>query len=397
MTIGADPRPAGPATGWIERNGWLLAAVWLVFLVFPAITIASLDDETARTKWAAIGLLLVFSALYISGFHIQNKAENEARAQPEVEHDLPNGWYHLVGLVLTTVALYALVDLPAIGVVPFVVSFAVFLFPWPVVFVVFAVGVGVTVGLPLADGSFGDLWFMSLIILAVGGATMLIRVVESHQVEQTRLRTVLAVSDERTRVARDVHDVLGHSLTAVVLKVELARRYLADVDPDDPIQRERIDACRAQLDELEAISRGALAEIRSTVGGLRAANLSDEVTVARTVLADAGVGLLVTGEVNDVPEHQRPTMAWVVREAVTNIVRHARASQCHIELAPADGPVLLRVSDDGVGIAGNTAGNGLRGLQERVEAVGAELRVGWPDDSNGMRTGGGTRVEVVVG
>ncbi len=394
--MSTDPRPAGPATGWIERNGWLLAAIWLVFLVFPAITIASLDDETTATKWASIGLLLVFAAIYVSGFHIQNRAENVARAKPEVAPDRPSGWYHLAGLVLTTLALYALVDLPAIGVVPFVVSFAVFLFPWPVVLAVFAVGVGVTVALPLAAGAFGDLWFMTLIILAIGGATMLIRVVEGHQVEQTRLRTVLAVSDERTRVARDVHDVLGHSLTAIVLKVELARRFLADVDPDDRAQRDRIDACRAQLDELEAISRGALAEIRSTVGGLRAANLADEVTVARTVLADAGVGLLVTGEVNDVPEHQRPTLAWVVREAVTNVVRHARASQCHIELAPGGGPVLLRVTDDGIGLDGRPAGNGLRGLHERVEAAGGELRIGWPDDSNGLGSGG-TRVEVVVG
>src|SRR5690606_26924226 len=182
-----------------------------------------------------------------------------------------------------------------------------------------------------------------------GVAAMLIRSVETAQSRQADLRTQLALSDERNRVARDVHDVLGHSLTAIVLKAELCQKLLDGVDPDDAGSRATISTCREQLGELRGVGRGALAEIRATVGGLRAADLADEVTVARAVLADAGVDLLVTGDVADVCEQHRPVLVWVVREAVTNVVRHAQASRCHIELGPprSAAPVVLRISDDG--------------------------------------------------
>ncbi len=381
--------------GWIERNGWLLAAVWLVFLIFPLLTILEADDITTGAKVAAVVLIVIFCAIYIHGFQIQHQAEMTARDRLYSGIDLPDGRLHLAGLITASLTLYAVVELPAIGVVPFVVSFAVFHFAWPVVGAIVGLALVVTLGVPLLVGGLGDVWFLSLIVVAVTVATVLIRVVETHQVAQTRLRTGLAVSDERSRVARDVHDVLGHSLTAVILKAELAGRMLDGVDLDDEDDRERVESCRAQLAELQSISRSALAEIRSTVGGLRAANLADEVTVARTVLADAGVDLLVTGEVASVPEHQRSMLAWVVRESVTNVVRHAQAKTCHIELAPGPGPVVLRVSDDGVGLGSSNGeadpgrlGNGLRGLQERVEAGGARLRLG---------SDGGTQIEVAVG
>jgi two-component system sensor histidine kinase DesK len=301
---------------------------------------------------------------------------------------------------------YLVAGVAALGTVTFVVAFAVFHFPWPAVWAIIATGLAVTALVPIALGVFDELWFLTLITAAVSGASVLIRVAETHQADQAHLRTRLALSDERSRVARDVHDVLGHSLTAVILKVELCQRLLDGVDTAASADGERIEVCRGQLAELDSISRSALAEIRSTVGGLRATNLADEVTVARTVLADAGVDLLVTGDVADVPEGQRPMLAWVVREAVTNVVRHAKAERCHIALAPT-GPVLLRVTDDGVGLAASGEGNGLRGLRERVAAAGGLLRIesgsiesGSVDsgdlESTGTDSTGGTRIEVAV-
>jgi two-component system sensor histidine kinase DesK len=189
------------------------------------------------------------------------------------------------------------------------------------------------------------------------------------------------------------------------LKVELCQRLLEQVEPDDTAGREAIKVCRGQLAELDSIGRGALAEIRSTVGGLRAANLADEVTAARTVLADAGVELLVTGDAANIPEGHQSMLGWVVREAVTNIVRHAKAERCHIELAPGPDGVVLRISDDGVGLGAAGEGNGLQGLRERVKAAGGVLHMESvtlvSEDPNGtvssaIEPATGTRIEVAV-
>ena len=365
--------------GRILANGWLLAAVWLVFLIFPVITILAADDIGSTIKAAAVALIVAFAGIYIHGFQILARGESET-----VRFD---DRHHFVALGAITIVLYLLVGIPSVGVIPFVVAFGCFHFSWPMAWAATVGGTAVVVVIARAGDALDDVWFMAVMTAAIGAAAMLIRLFEGHEIEQTALRTSLAVSDERNRVARDVHDVLGHSLTAVILKAELCRRLLDGIDADDERTRAQVDACRQQLDELHSVSRSALAEIRSTVGGLRVADLADEVTVARTVLADADVALLVTGDAADVPAEHRATLAWVVREAVTNVVRHARADTCRIELTPGDGATLLRVSDDGVGRNGAGDGNGLRGIRERVEAVGGQLRIDSGPD-------GGTIVEV---
>ena len=278
-------------------------------------------------------------------------------------------------MIAIVVGLYIVAGPPVLGMAPFVVAFAVFHFSWPAVWTTMIGAVATTLVVLLAVEALGELWFLALITVAVGAAAMLIRTVETVEARRAQLNTELAVIGERNRVARDVHDVLGHSLTAVILKAELCDKLLTDVAPADEAERRRVEACREQLTELRGISRSALAEIRSTVGGLRALNLADEVTVARTVLADAGVDLIVTGEVADVAAPHRPVLAWVVREAVTNVVRHASAANCHIDMRPGHNDVVLRVCDDGVGFsaAATASGNGLRGVRERIEAAGGEL------------------------
>ncbi|MEM7275947.1 MAG: histidine kinase [Actinomycetota bacterium] len=377
----------------IGRQPWIVVVWWLLFMIFPLISLYGSTSLTIERKIAATAGMAIFAVLYVLSFRAQVAWEERWRELAAVEHgSIPNAGRYFLGLVVATLATMAIGGLPAIGLVPFLVSFAVFNFSWPLVWVTIAGSVAFTIGVPLAADALGDLWFMTLIVVSVGAGTALIRMADAGQVEQSRLQTRLAVSDERTRVARDVHDVLGHSLTAVILKAELAERMLAGVDPEDEAERSRVTGCREQLVELQSISRSALAEIRATVGGLRAVNLADEVTVARTVLADAGVDLMVTGDAADVAEGDRPMLAWVVREAVTNVVRHARAERCHIELAPAVDGVLLRISDDGVGLGaseehrnGTGTGHGLRGLRERVVAAGAGLDV---------RTDGGVVLEV---
>ena len=394
--------PATPSgQSWISRNGWVLAAVWLLFLIPTLLGILNSDVRGGATKAASTALLLAFSAVYVDGFRRQHRREEQAL----VDYDRPGGHWtsgDLTGIVpfaalVTLAAVLCLLAGPgSVGVAVFVVVFAAFHFPWPAVWAVYFAGLVATVSIPLAAGRLGEFWFLTLIVAGVGGAAVMIRLFEGHQFDQAYLRTRLAVGDERTRVARDVHDVLGHSLTAVILKVELCQRLLGDETASDAADPKRLQACREQLAELESISRQALTEIRSTVGGLRATDVSDEVTAARTVLADAGVDLLVTGDVADIAEGHRSMVAWVVREAVTNIVRHARAERSAIELAPVPG-VLLQVSDDGVGLGNRGEGNGLRGLRERVASAGGVLRVESPTTgSEGIDSAGGTRIEVAV-
>jgi two-component system sensor histidine kinase DesK len=394
IEVGSSSR----SDSWLTRNGWLLAAMWLIFLVFPWLTIMADEDVGWAGKATATALIIVFAGVYVDGFRRQHtQGQRHARPwQPIVEREY-TGRTHVTILISIVVILSAVAGPAGLGVMPFVVAFAIFHFGWSIAWTALIVGTAVTILIPLATGSLDELWFMALIVLTVGIAAMLIRSVETTQSRQAELRTRLAVSDERNRVARDVHDVLGHSLTAVILKAELCQKLLDGINPDDEHDRATVSTCREQLGELRAVGRRALAEIRATVGGLRTANLADEVTVARTVLADAGVELLVTGDVTDVPEQHRPVLAWVVREAVTNVVRHADAARCHIELGPRQSaePVVLRISDDGVGIGAadasgtgvNGGGNGLRGVRERIEAAGGQLR---------LRSDGGTTLEVVL-
>ena len=172
-------------------------------------------------------------------------------------------------------------------------------------------------------------------------------------------------------MARDVHDVLGHSLTALSVKAELAAR-LIDVDPV---------RAKEELESIQATARQALAEVRATVGGLRAGNLEAELTAAPRVLADAGVTTEVVGTVAETDPRHRALLAWVLRESVTNVVRHAQARSVVIEL----GARGIAITDDGAGCAG-AEGNGLRGMRERVAGAGGTLEV--------LRAAPGTRVEV---
>ncbi|MEJ3403378.1 sensor histidine kinase [Rathayibacter sp. YIM 133350] len=169
----------------------------------------------------------------------------------------------------------------------------------------------------------------------------------------------LAAEQERSRVARDMHDILGHSLTVITVKAELARR-LMDVDPE---------RARREIGEVEDLSRVALADVRSTVAGFRGVNLVAELAAARSALSSAGITADLPSTTDAVPPERRELAAWVVREGVTNVIRHSGAHLCRVRL-DAD---AIEVADDGIGVASQVPGTGLTGLRERAEAVGARL------------------------
>ncbi len=183
-----------------------------------------------------------------------------------------------------------------------------------------------------------------------------------HGEDWARLQEQLAVTAERDRVARDVHDVLGHSLTVVTVKAQLAER-LVEADPE---------RARAELVEVQQLARQALAEIRATVRGLRSTALEDELLVAADALASAGIAADLPDDPEVLDPRHRTTAAWALREAVTNVVRHSGAGHCEVVLAPG----AIEVRDDGAGVASAPEGGGLRGLRERAAAGGGSLEVG---------------------
>ena len=199
----------------------------------------------------------------------------------------------------------------------------------------------------------------------------------------------LAASEERLRLARDMHDLTGQSLSMITLKSELAARLLSRL-PGGP-ERDRV---RDEIEQVAVVSRQTLHDIREAISGYRRPTLAVEVITARAALVSAGIaveddpGLILASGTFD-PDAEA-ALAWCLREAVTNVVRHSGAKHCHISLTSRAGTVTLTVSDDGHGhvpaasehdgtrtaAAGTAAaGTGLRGMSERLSAAGGALEI----------------------
>jgi two-component system sensor histidine kinase DesK len=170
----------------------------------------------------------------------------------------------------------------------------------------------------------------------------------------------LAVDNERTRFARDLHDILGHSLTVITVKAELAQKLL-DVD---------LERARAEIADLERLSRDALHDVRRAVEGYRDITLPGELVRARVGLRAAEIEAELPNSTDDVPSELRELFAWTVREGVTNVIRHSGAKHCWVTLTPTS----AEVRDDGCAKPSPDGhGSGLAGLRERAADVGATV------------------------
>jgi len=181
---------------------------------------------------------------------------------------------------------------------------------------------------------------------------------------------------ERERIARDLHDLLGHTLTAITVKLDLARRLLSD----------DVERARNEVVEAEQTARSALAEVREAVAGYRAEGLEAEIRRARHSLFAANVNLTTSIAAASLTPSQVNVLCLALREAVTNIVRHAHSSECYVRLAEKDGIIHFAVEDNGRGGV-IREGNGLRGMRERVRSIAGTVIV---TDSES----GGTSVEI---
>jgi two-component system sensor histidine kinase DesK len=228
-------------------------------------------------------------------------------------------------------------------------------------------------------------------VLLIGLAMMGFRMQMTlmHELAQARGTVAkLAANEERLRLARDMHDLTGQSLSMITLKSELAAKRLARL----PSSAGR-DAVLTELGDIGRVSRQTLHDIREAVSGYRRPTLAIEVITARNALEAAGIELDDDAELTlrsgTFDPDAEAVLAWCLREAVTNVIRHSRARHCRIRLTARLGELALEVTDDGQGFGDqdpeNPKGSGLRGMSERLSAVGGSLSVGPVNPGHGFR------------
>ena len=365
------------------------ATVWVLFLALPIIQLL-LGSFTWWQRLLGLTGVLGFIAGYVWAF---STPDDRASRVSVPSTDLPA---RVLLRELAVQGFFTVLTLPALG------WWAVCFFPFFCSLILFSttlrrgiptvvMATGLLVAASLLWNTHPESHWQVLGISLTEIPIIIARIALELQERRTAAERELALVSQREALGRDVHDILGHSLTVLTLKAEVARRL---------IERDPAAASR-ELDEVITLARGALADVRSTVTRLRSPDLANQVEATRTALSAAQIDVEMVGSAQDIPERQRALLAWALREATTNVVRHARATNVTVHLAPG----ILRVSDDGVGLAGDKPGNGLEGLRSRIEQEGGSLTMTSPitrrtDSSSAVERdsadvpSGGTRLEV---
>jgi two-component system, NarL family, sensor histidine kinase DesK len=331
--------------------GWL-QHIWLAWLLYFVLDPAFHDFSIRR--WAlTLAATLVFLALYFRAGRTEKRTEK--------------------------VVIIAGIGLLGVVFIPYSYGACVF-FVYAAAFAGFCGGteLAVSILVTLEASASAVMWSSHLPLGLWVSTSFLIAAIGAMNIQHAkrlaanrRLRLAqkeiehLAKTAERERIARDLHDVLGHTLSVIILKSELASR-MADRDPTRAVQ---------EIREVERISREALAEVRSALKGYRAAGLNAEIAEARATLETAGVKVQASATLDalEMGSAQEGVLALVIREAVTNILRHSHATECDLRLTRADNVCTLQVADNGCGSNG-AEGQGIRGMRQRVEMLGGTLQ-----------------------
>ena len=329
--------------------GWTPYA-WLVYLSLPLVYGIPLNRDNPAGWIIDGGAALVFLALYFRGFWVRERA--------------------LLQIAFAIVALGVLCTPRNPGASVYFIYGAAFLgeatdtpgkaMRWlGVILAIVAIET-------LLVGIRAEAWIPAIVISILVGGTN-IHYAEMRRKNQALLRAhktaeQLAAVAERERIARDLHDLLGHTLSVIVIKSELASK-LAETEPA---------RAAAEIRDVERISRDALQEVRHAIDGYRGERVQDEIAKARVALDAAGVTLVTHVEPVALDVETERALALGIREAITNVVRHARAQRCEITLLHDERGVRLIVQDDGVG-GTHPEGAGLSGMRARVVSAGGTV------------------------
>ncbi len=380
MAIAITNRDAAEPDTRFRRVALLVLILWLVLLLIMGVGFLQTHPAPIRIL-LTFSTLLAFVATYLA-LVLRPFFVGESFTAPE-------RWLRSLLLGLLIVLGLLLYPLFALGIPPWWLVYATiaagWVLPtrgaaWTVAFVTVLVGVfywaarGITDLTPLLG--VGVMGFSAIVMTRLVATNGELR---AARAEIARL----AVAAERLRFARDLHDLIGHNLSLITLKSELAGRLV----------RSAPDRAAAEIADVERVARTALDEVRATVAGYRQPTLDGELAGADELLAAAGIACRIVRADHRPPPALDATLAWVVREGVTNVIRHSHARHCTISIAQAGDTLHATVLDDGRGAAvpatGQGRGNGLVGLAERIAAVGGTLR--YPP-----RQGGGFCLTVAV-
>jgi two-component system sensor histidine kinase DesK len=348
-----------------------MALVWLAYLAYPVSALLG-SSVPAAMKTLELGLLALFVAAYVYAM---------AGRGWVMEVRTVGAWTCLAVLGALATILALLPGTTWLGLFIFVAAAAGQL--RPMAYAWYSVLLTALVALALerhtGQSGFGPdpagVIFLLIEIVAVGGLVLgVTRLVEVNRElrESQAVVAQLAVSEERLRFARDVHDVVGHHLTVIVRKSELAARLMA-------VDRER---AAQEVRDIEQVAREALADTRDVVSGYRRPSLAAEIEGARRSLEAAGLRVTVRQEERPLDHARDEVLAWAVREATTNVLRHTRASRVHLCVSvDKAGAAELEIVDDGPSepvrrTNDASGGHGLTGLAERVRVLGGSVVAG---------------------
>lgn len=347
---------------WLDPDGpWL----WLIYLPLYGITWFWVPPR-ANDLLISAAAFPIFMILYIGGHYAVKRG-------PE---GLP--WIACITILAFTLGISTTGNWGVVTVYGFAMAGA--LHPRRLALVSIAAISAATIIFGLAFSIHASMWmtalFFGLIVAVANFFSAELSAKNAALIASQGEVRVMAAAAERERIARDLHDLLGHTLTVVAVKADLAAR-LVEVDPA---------RAKIEMQDLQATARTALADIRSAVTGMRRVVLGAELAQARNALAAVDTTLAINGPDTTLPALIEETLAMLLREGATNVVRHARASHCEVKIDVEPHEVRFTLSDDGVG-GPIREGNGLAGMRARVAAVGGTLNV---------KGGQGTRIEAVL-
>lgn len=333
-----------------RNNTWYWFAILFVLLYIPVLTYdVIVSDRGPAARVVLVALILTYGIGWMVAPRWLWSSGNET----------VNTVICLALIAVGLVVVYWL-GMSSAGLLVYIMStVALALPPWRAividgtVLVTLAATMYLEQDLAIDGGQLATLSSISLGMLAVGRMMRANRALSAAQDEIA----ALARTEERNRLARDLHDVLGHSLTTITLKTGVARRLLESSSADRALE---------EIREVEHLTRQALNDVRTTVSGYREVSLSAEVVGARAALRAAGVEADLPHAVDNVRPELQGVFGYVLREAITNVLRHAAATRCSVRL----GDTWLEVWDNGRGAGVGTPGTGLQGLAERLAPHG---------------------------
>ncbi|MGH2856505.1 MAG: sensor histidine kinase [Solirubrobacteraceae bacterium] len=371
--IDAVSRGHGPLDHRPRPFRWVALLIWAAFIVFPMVDAAT-SQVTGLRYWFGIAGAVVFAFGYAMLVVLLFRPD---RSTARIV---------LTGLLLALAVALTVFDRSGLGyLVTYVAACAAAALPvywrFPSVLVCTALAVGCVLLLGGSDAGSAAIGYGSSTV-GVGLLMVLLTDLRERNTELTKARAELArvaVAHERERFARDLHDLLGHSLTVIAIKAELAGRLLG----------ERVDDAAAEVADVEQVARQALREVREAVSGYRQPTLERELEGARVALAAAGIEAEIERAAPDLEPEVEALLAWTVREGATNVIRHSGARRCRVNVSSGLAGAIAEVIDDGPNApqrnGASGPGHGIAGLAERAERVHGRIEAGRIAGDGGFR------------